>query len=53
VLSCHLRCDLYLVPREREEAVLAALGRLEPCLPATIARWGRCAALHRAALHCI
>ena len=38
VLSCHLRCDMYGVPRERDSAVLAALGRLEPCLPATAAR---------------
>ena len=38
VLSCHLRCDMYKVPRESEEMVLLALGRIEPCLRATIAR---------------
>ena len=38
VLSCHLRCDMYNVPRESEEMVLLALGRIEPCLKATIAR---------------
>ena len=38
VLSCHFRCDMYKVPRESEEMVLLALGRIEPCLKATIAR---------------
>ena len=38
VLSCHLRCDMYNVPRESEEMVLLALGRIEPCLKATMAR---------------
>ena len=38
VLSCHLRCDMYKVPRESDEMVLLALGRIEPCLKATMAR---------------
>ena len=38
VLSCHLRCDMYSVPRETDEMVLQALGRIEPCLKATAAR---------------
>ena len=38
VLSCHLRCDMYKVPRESEEMVLLDLGRIEPCLKATMAR---------------
>ena len=38
VLSCHLRCDMYSVPRETDEMVLQALGRIQPCLKATAAR---------------
>ena len=38
VLSCHLRCDMYKVPRESEEMVLLALGRIQPCLKATMTR---------------
>ena len=38
VLSCHLRCDMYKVPREDDVMVLLPLGRIEPCLKATMAR---------------
>jgi len=36
VVTCHLRCDMYNIPRATDQQVLAFMGYLEPCLPSTV-----------------